>query len=113
MAVNRYGGVIRGKPFLRPHHKIQLQAFAMEHVNKPRAFWKQVLWTDLSTDLRRAAHARRLKNLEALCKGELEKTHPNKTERVLAVELRSTDHAGCPNSCFGPFCFFVRLKRNK
>lgn len=41
-----HGRVIRRKPFLRPHHKIQRQKFAKEHLNKPDAFWKQVLWTD-------------------------------------------------------------------
>jgi len=38
--------VIRRKPFLCPHHKIQCQKFAKEHLNEPDAFWKQVLWTD-------------------------------------------------------------------
>ncbi|KAL7399898.1 hypothetical protein ABVT39_003367 [Epinephelus coioides] len=41
-----HGRVIRRKPFLCPHHNIQRQTFAKEHLNKPDAFWKQVLWTD-------------------------------------------------------------------
>ena len=47
--LNKYdlhGRVIRRKPFLRPSHKIQRLKFANEHLNKPDAFWKQVLWTD-------------------------------------------------------------------
>ncbi|CAJ0924552.1 unnamed protein product, partial [Ranitomeya imitator] len=41
-----HGKVIRRKSLLRPHHKIQHQKYAKEHLNKPDAFWKQVLWTD-------------------------------------------------------------------
>lgn len=33
-------GVIRRKPFLHSHHKIQHQKFENEHFNKPDAFWK-------------------------------------------------------------------------
>lgn len=32
--------------FLYPHHKIQHQKFAKEHLDKPNTFWKQVLWPD-------------------------------------------------------------------
>lgn len=49
VAVHKYDlleGVIRRKPFLHSHHKIQRQKSANEHLNKPDAFWKQVLWTD-------------------------------------------------------------------
>ena len=38
--------VSRGKPYLCPHHKVQLQKYATKHLQKPDAFWKQVLWTD-------------------------------------------------------------------
>ena len=41
-----HGRVIRRKPLLRPHHKNQRLNFANEHIDKPGAFWKQVLWTD-------------------------------------------------------------------
>lgn len=41
-----HGRVIRRKPLLRPHHKNQRLNFANEHIDKPDAFWKQVLWTD-------------------------------------------------------------------
>ena len=34
--------VIRRKPLLRPHHKMQLQKFAKELLNRTEAFWKQV-----------------------------------------------------------------------
>ena len=36
-----YGRVIRRKPLMHPHYKIQCQNFAKEHHNKPDAFWKQ------------------------------------------------------------------------
>ncbi|CAJ0944258.1 unnamed protein product [Ranitomeya imitator] len=40
------GRIIRRKHLLHPHHKIQCQNYANEHLNKPDAFWKQILWTD-------------------------------------------------------------------
>ena len=41
-----HGRVIRRKHLLRPHHKNQRFKFANKHIDKPDAFWKQVLWTD-------------------------------------------------------------------
>ncbi|CAJ0944364.1 unnamed protein product [Ranitomeya imitator] len=41
-----HGKVIRRKPLLYPHHKIQHQKYSEEHLNKPNAFCKQVLWTE-------------------------------------------------------------------
>uniref|UniRef100_A0A3Q3KMZ5 Tc1-like transposase DDE domain-containing protein n=1 Tax=Monopterus albus TaxID=43700 RepID=A0A3Q3KMZ5_MONAL len=41
-----HGRVSRRKPYLRPHHKIQRLKYATGHLQKPDAFWKQVLWTD-------------------------------------------------------------------
>lgn len=40
-----HGRVSQRKPYLRPH-KIQCQKYAMEYLQKPDVFWKQVLWTD-------------------------------------------------------------------
>jgi len=41
-----HGRDIRRKLLLRPNHKIQRLDFAKEHLDKPDAFWKQVLSTD-------------------------------------------------------------------
>uniref|UniRef100_A0A8D0A2J4 Transposase Tc1-like domain-containing protein n=1 Tax=Sander lucioperca TaxID=283035 RepID=A0A8D0A2J4_SANLU len=41
-----HGRVIRRKRLLRPHHKNQRLKFANEHIDKPDALRKQVLWTD-------------------------------------------------------------------
>ena len=38
--------VNRRKSLWHLQHKIQHQNFAKEYLNKPDAFWKQVLWTD-------------------------------------------------------------------
>lgn len=36
----------RRKPYPSPHLKIQRQKYAIEHLQKPEDFWKQVLWTN-------------------------------------------------------------------
>lgn len=41
-----HGRVMRKKPFLRPQHKVNRLKFAKEHIDKPAAFWSNVLWTD-------------------------------------------------------------------
>ena len=42
-----HGRACRGKSYPHPHHEIQRQKFAMEHVQKPDMFWKQVPKTDV------------------------------------------------------------------
>lgn len=39
-------GRVRRQPYLPPQHTIQRQKYATEHLQKPDAFWKRVLWTD-------------------------------------------------------------------
>lgn len=41
-----HGRDVRRKPFLRPHHKSQRLKYAKENLDKPEAFWNNVLWTD-------------------------------------------------------------------
>ena len=41
-----HGRVMRKKPFLRPQHKQNRLKFAKEHIDKPDAFWNNILWTD-------------------------------------------------------------------
>ena len=41
-----HGRVMRKKPFLRPQHKQNRLKFAKEHIDKPDAFWNNMLWTE-------------------------------------------------------------------
>lgn len=41
-----HGRVMRKKPFLRPQHKKNRLNYAKSHLDKPEAFWNNILWTD-------------------------------------------------------------------
>lgn len=41
-----HGRVARRKPFLRPQHKIKRLKYAKENLEKPEAFWNNVLWAE-------------------------------------------------------------------
>ena len=44
-----HGRVARKKPLLSRKNKAARLNFAREHLDKPEAFWKSILWTDEST----------------------------------------------------------------
>lgn len=43
---DQHGRVIRRKSNLQPHHTIQCLRYVKQDLQKPKAFWKQVPWTD-------------------------------------------------------------------